>query len=123
MLGMYISRPKDADGNYMKKEVVNNEVSLLRICSDTKNLDLIDTETMQEVIDFKWTEFGFAHHLIGLMFHACQMGLFLYYVNHVYIHNDLYDYKTKTFKENNIALLLLICLVYPTIYEIVNMYR
>lgn len=59
-------------------------------------LEIFDTDSIKELIDFKWSNFGQNHHMIGLVFHSFQILAMIVYINFVYI-TDYFD----IYKENN----------------------
>ena len=53
-------------------------------------MNVFNTDAIKELIQFKWSEFGQSHHMIGLFFHICQMIMLMIYIQYVYI-DDYFD--------------------------------
>lgn len=101
----------------------------MSLCVNSGDLEVFDTDSIQELIDFKWTTFGQFQHMIGLIFHACQLVTLIVYINLVYI-NDYFDIYTPgnepssiTHPQSMFAMMLLICLLWPVLYEAVRMQK
>lgn len=52
----------------------------MQLCADSDNLEVFNTEAIKELIQFKWSEFGQMHHMVGLFFHSCQMIMLMIYI-------------------------------------------
>ena len=93
------------------------------LCSSCDNLEVFNTDSIKELINFKWIEFGQSHHMIGLFFHTCQMIMVMIYIQYVYIDDSFDIYKPGSeptdisHPQSVFAFILFICLIYPTIYE------
>jgi hypothetical protein len=48
----------------------NTDVSFLDTCANSDELDMFKCQSLQDVIEFKWNEFGFNFHFIGSAIHA-----------------------------------------------------
>lgn len=110
-----------------KKITVNPTTCIMALCSNCDNLEVFNSDAITELIQFKWTEFGQSHHMIGLFFHACQMIMLMIYIQYVYI-DDFFEIYKPGGEPNDIshpqsifACILLICLTYPTFYEVMRM--
>jgi hypothetical protein len=70
------------NGQKVKK---NPEQSLMQLCSETEELDVFKTGTMQEVIDYKWKKYGKSWHLAGCLMHIIYILCISQFVNKIYI--------------------------------------
>lgn len=87
MIGQHMER--QADGKFILK---NDDVSLLGHCVENASTELamFESESLMNMIDFKWERFGFTHHLVGFLIHILQIFLVIAYVQVVYLDNKLW---------------------------------
>lgn len=78
-VSMYI---QDHDGT---NEFINDDVSIMGMCGDTEELEIFETESLQQVIGFKWEKYGRKHHLLGCMMHLFYTVILIVYVKNSYI--------------------------------------
>ena len=76
------------------------------------------TESVQEVINFKWDLVGRKWHMIGCISHMYYMGVIAVYIDIVYNKNLMTD-------ENriNLQMQLLTGCIYPSVYDFTQMYK
>jgi len=117
-IGSHMQSIVNEDGQ-VEDVMINEEVKFMDACQNIEqdHLDMFDSLSLQEVIDFKWQEYGYTFHLIGCLIHFSQVGMLIYYVNYAYIQNSTYDYEKGVYNKNTIALALLVGLLYPSLYE------
>jgi hypothetical protein len=109
-LGEYCTQ--DAYGN---KVFANEGVSLLALCCASNELELFETEQIDELITFKWDAFARDFMLIGCFFHFCYLTIMIIYVNAIYINND-------TSNNYLYGILLMIGIIYPMFYDLRQLY-
>ena len=82
---------------------------------------MFQSQAIEDLIEFKWNEFGFTFHLIGSLIHMVQMIILIFYVNYVYISGNLEVASDgKLVKGNPFAYILLTGIIYPMCYSIVQ---
>ena len=54
-----------------KKTKMNRMICIMYLCCNCGDLEVFNTNSIKELIQFKWSEFGQSHHMIGLFFHVC----------------------------------------------------
>jgi hypothetical protein len=107
-----------------KGEIMNRGVSFFDLCSNSDELDMFKCESIQELIDFKWNEFGFNFHLIGSLIHMVQISILIFYVNYVYIRGSLeVTADGKLVNGNPAAIILLTGIIYPLCYSVIQSMR
>ena len=74
-VSMYMTEGKDGEIVYH-----NDDISLMQLCGETEELEIFETDAMQQVIQFKWDKYGRNHHLLG-----CVMHLFYTFILIVYV--------------------------------------
>jgi hypothetical protein len=67
---------------------MNEEESLMLMCSNSDELDLFCSNAICDVINFKWDEFALKIHMVGCFFHFFYMTILIIYINAIYIKND-----------------------------------
>jgi hypothetical protein len=68
-----------------QKEIMNNQISFLDMCTDTSELDMFSSQGLKDIIEFKWSTYGFKFHLMGSLIHSFQIGILIFYTNFIYI--------------------------------------
>jgi hypothetical protein len=48
---------------------MNADMSFMKIVSESEELDIFNTDSINDIIDFKWDSFGRSHHMVGCMNH------------------------------------------------------
>jgi hypothetical protein len=103
-----------------EKNHKNKHISFFETCTNSNELNMFKSQALQDVIDFKWNEFGFNFHLVGSMIHMVQMSILIFYINYVYITGSLeVDEAGKIVGSNPSAIVLLTGIIYPMCYSIV----
>ena len=103
---------------------INKEVSLMKLICDSNQLELFNCDVVQDLIDFKWQRLGKRWHLVGCIFHFFYMFILMYYINMVYIHNEINYKGDGTFERQKVidfTFILMIGIVYSTMYNILQM--
>lgn len=54
---------------------------MMRIITQSEELDIFNTESMTDLIEFKWETFGMSHHLVGCLMHMLQIIILIVYVD------------------------------------------
>jgi len=98
-----------------KKVLANEGISLLQLCAEADELELFETDELDELITFKWDAFAKNFMLIGCFFHFCYLTIMIIYVNAIYINNDKAN-------ANLYGILLMIGIIYPMFYDIRQLY-
>lgn len=98
----------NCEGN--KETYTNSEVKLMEICAESDELEIFDTETLSQVIQYKWENNGLRHHLIGCVMHLINSFLIVLYI--------FLSYYSEPKEDSVIILLLAIGITYPACYEI-----
>lgn len=107
-----------------KKVIMNKEISFLDMCTDTSELDMFGSQALEEIIEFKWTTYGFKFHLLGSVIHMFQISILIFYVNFIYIQASLEINPDGSIKGGNpYAAILLGGIVYPFCYESTQMVK
>jgi hypothetical protein len=84
-IGTYLHKEVDP---YTKEEtrcMANEDVNLLSLCCESDELDMFSSESLQDCIEFKWTNFGQRWHFIGFFLHLVYIIILIMYTNMVYI--------------------------------------
>ena len=80
--GCYI---KDVNG---KRETINEDSDLMGLAAESEELEIFDTESMMQLIQFKWEMYARKHHLFGCFMHMVYVQCLINYTNLVYIMNE-----------------------------------
>lgn len=104
---------QDADGN---REIINEGIDLVNECIESDELAIFDSENFQQIIVFKWDQFGKFLHMRGCFFHFFYMIILCIYINQVYINATTEG--TRIYQ-----ILLIVGIIYPFWYETTQMFR
>ena len=91
-----------ASGN----SIINNGISTIALVKQTKELEVFDSLTIQQVIQFKWLMYARRPHIMTFLKMTLYSIVLIFYVNFVYIIND-------SPAKRPLELVLLIALIYP----------
>lgn len=105
---------ESADG----KEHINEDVGLMGLLNGTEELEIFDTKSVQELIEFKWDSYALTHHLIGCFLHFFYLIILMIYINIIYIKNT----GTPDEKKAYVALLA-VGVLYPQYYNIARIFK
>ena len=59
------------------------------MCEECGHLDVYNSNAIQEVLEYKWTNFSRRWHMIGCSFHFFYMVILVIYNNFVYFENEI----------------------------------
>lgn len=80
-LGIHIDRNETTG----KNELIIPESDMMCNFTSTEELDVYQTESLQQLIDFKWHEFSRKHQMVGLCFHFAYLLAILLFIFEVYL--------------------------------------
>lgn len=115
-IGEYIQPENKELGT--EKNVMNQDINLMGICNESEELEIYETQSIQQLIQFKWDTYAYNHHIIGVTFHGFHMLSLVIYINIAYILN----YKDLEY-QRYFLIPILVSLVYPTYYEFKQLFR
>ena len=101
-------------GQFVNKngEIENDGVKLMELMSESDELCMFTTTSIQNLIQYRWQEYGSQHYTMGMIMHVFYTAILVIYVIEFYL-PDLGD----TDKEWG-PILLILGIVYPLYYEI-----
>jgi hypothetical protein len=107
-----------------QKTIVNKEISFLDMCTETEELNMFQSQSLKDIVEFKWGSYGFNFHLLGSIIHLVQICILIFYVNFIYIQASLeLDENGRINGGNPYAVILLGGIVYPFCYESTRMVK
>lgn len=106
-------------------ELANDSINLLEECANSEELSIFETDTLKDLIEFKWNQYGYLFHLGGFLIHAVYVLMLFVYTDMVYINGsskalDNDDFKTRF---HSLLIVLLTLIIYPLLYEIIQMFK
>lgn len=72
---------------------------------------MFQSDNLQDLIAFKWDQYGFKFHLIGTTVHMIYLGFLFIYTLRQYVYPDPKD------SDHTMSLIILFCVTYPLLYE------
>jgi hypothetical protein len=69
-IGTHVEFEDNGEGQRVKR-LRNQEVPFMKIIAGSEELDIFNTVSLSDLIEFKWGEFGMMVHLVGCMMHMC----------------------------------------------------
>lgn len=115
-LGEHIVIEKDPKTGKKQKKWINKDLSLLELFSYSEELEVFETDTVKDMIYFKWDTYCRRFHTVGCIMHLFNCVMVNIYVLEAYIIVE-HQEQSKQFNAYLIA-----GMVYPTIYEIVQLF-
>ena len=93
-------------------ELVSPQHEFLTACGQSDELQLFETTSMRELIQFKWDSFSKKFQLFGFMMHLFFLVTQDFFISEIYIkgHED---------HKNKISIILAASLFYPLMYDTV----
>ena len=104
---------QDPFTNKTKFNLINEDVNLLDICAGSEEIEMFEAKALQQYIKFKWEKYAQPFHFIGCFIHFLYMVGYVVFVYETYI----LGVHSKTGHISEFTIVLLACLMYPTIYE------
>lgn len=98
-------------------EHINDHISFMSLCSDSEEIEIFQTDSLQQLIEFKWVSYGRFHHFFGCMMHLFYTGIFALYVNNACLKEN------EKWINNIYAAFLLLGILYPMVYDMAQMYK
>ena len=69
-------------------ELANDSINLLEECANSEELSIFETDTLKDLIEFKWNQYGYRFHLGGFLIHAVYVLMLFVYTDMVYINGS-----------------------------------
>jgi|TARA_B110001450_G_scaffold255281_1_gene282438 hypothetical protein len=106
-------------------ELANSDINLLEECANSEELSIFETDTLKDLIEFKWNQYGYLFHLGGFLIHAVYVLMLFVYTDMVYINGSSKALADDGFKTNfhSLLIVLLALITYPLLYEIIQMFK
>jgi hypothetical protein len=67
-----------------------NNMDLMDACGSTTELEIFETKTLRDLLDFKWDTYASRVHMIMFSFHCCYLVVFSMFVNEFYVYRTGY---------------------------------
>ena len=101
-------------------EHCNEDVSLMSLAAESEEIEIFTTDSLNNLIEFKWVSYGKRHHTIGCVMHFVYTFVFILYVSQACLYEDLDENKTS---QKIYAILLLVGIAYPAAYDCTQLIR
>jgi hypothetical protein len=125
-IGVYMNKNVDPRTGVESMELANEDINLLAICTDSNELAMFESETLKDLIEFKWNAFAWNWHLFGCVIHLAYIVILFLYTDLIYIQGTGASTKEETGEDkemNSYSIILLIGVIYPACYEAVQMFK
>lgn len=99
-----------------KIRFINEGISLMKLCCESDELEIFDSENFIQLIEYKWEQFGRNLHLRGCCLHFMYVIILMVYVDEIYIHN-------KSENMQMYSIILIFGVIYPTWYDSLQLYK
>lgn len=84
-IGAHIHKEVDPYTKKIVSELANDDVNLLALCAESDEIDMFESESLQDLIAFKWDSFGWSFHFFGCVIHLLYIIILFLYTDFVYI--------------------------------------
>lgn len=81
----------------------------MELFSETDELEIFDTDTIQHIVEYKWTMYGRQHHILGMAMHMFYTLMIIVYVSKAYLHEIKH--------QQQMTIVLFIGVLYPAYYD------
>ena len=81
----------------------------MELLSTTEELEIFNCVCIQDIIEYKWDQYGWKHHFMGMAMHMFYTFMIIIYVKNAYLF--------ETNRQSAFSLLLAIGIIYPCRYE------
>ena len=95
---------------------IANRSNLVEVCGDTEELEIFDTQSMMDLLGFKWKAYSRFIHSIGFVSHICYLFVFSLFVFSEYVYKSQYGYLKEALQIMNFF-----CLIYPFVYDMTQL--
>lgn len=85
IMGEHIKMNKETG----EREFVKEGVYLMQLFKEATELEIFSTETVIDLLEFKWVEYGKNFHLFGCVMHFMYMTLLFVYIDQIYVNFNL----------------------------------
>lgn len=99
-------------------EYVNTDVPFMQLLNESEELEIFGTDTITELLHFKWQEYGLTFHKIGCLMQIFYVIMMFVYINSIYIHTQGDESEKQLY-----TILLAVGILYPTLYHFCKMCR
>jgi hypothetical protein len=140
-IGTYLLKEVDPYTKEETRSMANKDVNLLDLCCESGEIEMFSSESLMDCIEFKWTSYGQNWHFIGFFLHLMYIVFLILYTDVVYIKKaEDIEHTTGTGADadalpggdvvvehededlKKYTLLLIAGIIYPLVYESVQMY-
>jgi hypothetical protein len=104
--------------HYKENKLENEDKNLMLLLKKSDELEVLNTSSVRDLIDYKWKAYGRSHHLSGCLFHLFYILVLVIYINIVYIKNSGTDEEKLVY-----TYCLAAGCLYPFCYTIVRIYK
>ena len=95
---------------------------MMMLIANSDEVAIFKTEPIVDMINYQWGVTGFNFHLVGFVNFFLYMLMLIVYIVQIYINDRLYEFESLASRiklrkgSNNVALVLVFGLIYPSIY-------
>lgn len=90
----------------------------MSMITDSEELDIFETDTIQKLIEFKWQTYAMKHHVFGCIMHFFYLTMLVIYTHVIYINASGDESSRQLY-----TILLAIGIFYPAAYDLTQMFR
>ena len=121
IIGVYVDKEIDIYTKKVTMKLANEEDNLLEDLAGSEDLSIFESESVKDLIEFKWNRFGFYFNLFGFLVHGFNVAMIFLYIDYVYINGSTDSLEIESHVETKQKYLKIICALvsYPLFYETV----
>ena len=95
--------------------------SIMEALANCEELEVFQIHVVKDMIDYKFKSFAFHIHKVGFIVHTIYIAILMFYINKTFLGelDTKEDGSIGTMPEPTIWLLklMLVCLIYPTLFD------
>jgi len=68
LVGAHIDIQEDDNGKY-QKTLLNDDIGWMKLIEDSDEILMYNTKALRPLVEFKWNQFGYRHHVYSIVIH------------------------------------------------------
>ena len=119
---------KDKYSQFLER-IEKIDTDMMMLIAKSEEVAIFNADPIVDLINYQWGVTGFNFHLVGFVNFVLYMIMLTVYIVQVYINDRLYEFQKMDTRikvregPNNVALVLIFGMIYPSIYLLIQIYK
>ena len=93
-----------------------DETSFMELLSETEDHEILECKIIKDLITFSWDTYGYSVHYLGAFIHFAYIITFSMHIKDIYMYRD-FELRPQY------CAAMAICLIYPAVYDNLQMFK